>query len=73
MHFLWTFFLGAYILAEKMFQPFVCGNASRTSGNGNGLGLAISAAIVEKHGGKLYMKNSDGEYMKGFVIEIGMK
>lgn len=60
-------------LAEKMFQPFVCGNASRTSGNGNGLGLAISVAIVEKHGGKLYMKNSDGEYMKGFVIEIGMK
>lgn len=57
-------------LAETMFKPFVCGNDSRTSGNGNGLGLAISSAIVEKHGGKLDMKNSVCGYTKGFVIQI---
>lgn len=56
--------------AEMMFQPFVCGNASRTSGNGSGLGLAISAGIVEKHGGKLYIENSVYGYTKGFVIQV---
>ena len=57
-------------LIETMFQPFVCGNASRTSGNGSGLGLAISAAIVEKHGGKLYVENEVSGYTKGFVIQM---
>ena len=57
-------------LIETMFQPFVCGNASRTSGNGSGLGLAITAAIVEKHGGKLYVENEVSGYTKGFVIQM---
>ena len=59
--------------AETMFKPFVCGDDSRTSGNGNGLGLAISAAIVEKHGGKLYLKNNIDGYTKGFVIQMPMR
>lgn len=57
-------------LAENMFKPFVSGDASRTSGSGNGLGLAISSAIVEKHGGKLYMKDCGGGYTKKFVVQI---
>ena len=56
--------------AENMFKPFVSGDASRTSGSGNGLGLAISSTIVEKHGGKLYMKDCVGGYTKGFVVQI---
>ena len=60
-------------LAETMFKPFVCGDDSRTSGKGNGLGLAISAAIVEKHGGKLYLKNSKDGYTKGFVIQMSVR
>ena len=57
-------------LAENMFKPFVSGDASRTSGSGNGLGLAISSTIVEKHGGKLYMKDCGGGYTKKFVVQI---
>lgn len=57
-------------LAENMFKPFVSGDASRTSGSGNGLGLAISSTIVEKHGGKLYMKDCVGDYTKKFVVQI---
>ena len=57
-------------LVETMFKPFVSGDASRTSGSGNGLGLAISSTIVEKHGGKLYLKDGIGGYTKGFVVQI---
>ena len=57
-------------LAETMFKPFVSGDASRTSGSGNGLGLAISYTIIEKHGGKLYMKDGVGGYTKGFMVQI---
>ena len=56
--------------AKNMFKPFVCGNSSRTSGNGSGLGLAISGMIVEKHGGRLYMKEDIDDYAKGFVVKI---
>lgn len=57
-------------LAETMFKPFVSGDASRTSGSGNGLGLAISSTIIKKHGGKLYMKEGVSGYTKGFIVQI---
>lgn len=60
-------------LKENMFQPFVCGNDSRTSGKGNGLGLAISWEIIEKHGGKLWMKEQVNGYKKEFVIQMRAK
>lgn len=56
--------------AETMFNPFVCGDSSRTSGKGNGLGLAISSKIIEKHNGSLYLNNDIDGYTKGFVIRI---
>ncbi|MBP3414193.1 MAG: HAMP domain-containing histidine kinase [Clostridia bacterium] len=57
-------------LVPNLFDPFVCGNASRTSGTGSGLGLAVSARIAGKHGAKLsYITDIEG-YSKGFVFKI---
>lgn len=57
-------------LVPTLFDPFVCGNASRTSGTGSGLGLAVSARIAEKHGAKLTYTTAVEGYSKGFVFEI---
>ncbi len=57
-------------LVPALFDPFVCGNASRTSGTGSGLGLAVSARIAEKHGIKLRYSTDIEGLSKGFVFEI---
>lgn len=40
-------------LAPHIFEPFVMGDQSRTTGSGSGLGLAIVHSIVEKHRGTI--------------------
>ncbi|MGN6585939.1 MAG: sensor histidine kinase [Solirubrobacterales bacterium] len=40
---------------ERVFEPFYRGDASRAD-DGAGLGLAISKAIVEAHGGKIWLE-----------------
>ncbi|MBQ6797285.1 MAG: HAMP domain-containing histidine kinase [Clostridia bacterium] len=57
-------------IVPTLFDPFVCGNASRTSGTGSGLGLAVSARVAQKHGAKLLLKNDLEGYTKAFVFEI---
>ncbi len=57
-------------LVPNLFDPFVCGNASRTSGTGSGLGLAVSARTAEKHGMKLSYRTDIEGYVKGFVFEL---
>lgn len=57
-------------LVPALFDPFVCGNASRTSGTGSGLGLAVSARIAEKHGMTLSYRTDIEGYTKGFVFEM---
>ena len=57
-------------LEKNLFNPFVSGSESRTSGTGSGLGLAITRQIVEKHGGKVGMEDNIDGYTKGFFIEI---
>jgi len=43
---------------ERVFEPFFRGDASRTE-PGAGLGLAISRAIVEAHGGRIWLEDAD--------------
>jgi two-component system, chemotaxis family, sensor kinase Cph1 len=45
--------------ADRVFEPY-----ARLQGNaipGNGLGLSVCRAIVEKHGGKLWLKSAVGQ------------
>lgn len=44
---------------KRMLQPFERGDASRAQG-GAGLGLAIVARIIERHGGKLEIGAASG-------------
>lgn len=57
-------------LVPPLFDPFVCGNASRTSGTGSGLGLAVAARVAEKHGMKLSYNTDIEGYSKSFVFEL---
>jgi signal transduction histidine kinase len=52
---------------ERVFEPFVRGEASRSRG-GAGLGMAISRAIVEAHGGRIWLADSDAGARVRFVI-----
>jgi two-component system C4-dicarboxylate transport sensor histidine kinase DctB len=43
-------------IKDQIFDPFV---TTRASGEGMGLGLAISASIIQEHGGRISASNSD--------------
>lgn len=57
-------------LAKNLFKPFVCGDSSRTSKNGSGLGLALAHKIMKKHGGDLRLVSDLPGYTKAFVVEL---
>lgn len=40
-------------LAKRLFEPFVMGDESRSSGGGSGLGLSVASKIMQLHGYKL--------------------
>lgn len=46
------------IIFEKFFR---CGNAIRYQTEGNGLGLFVAKNIIEKAGGKMWFKSTEGE------------
>ena len=56
-------------LRDSVFEPFVCGDASRQSGNGSGLGLSICRKVAEKHGGTIVLKEGPDGY-KGFILSL---
>jgi signal transduction histidine kinase len=43
---------------ERVFDPFVSGGD--TTGTGTGLGLSIARAIVEAHGGRVWIEGAPG-------------
>ena len=51
---------------KTIFEPFV---TTKASGEGMGLGLAISAEIVKEHGGSLFACNNDSGGAE-FVMEL---
>lgn len=56
-------------MRKDIFKPFVCGDESRTSKNGSGLGLSICQKIVHKHGGTLELLGFEGGW-KAFRLTL---
>lgn len=55
---------------DKLFQKFQRLQASRQSSvRGTGLGLFITRTIVERHGGKIWLESTEGEWAN-FIIEL---
>ena len=57
---------------ERVFEPFFRGGAEAARGTeGAGLGLAISRAIVETHGGRIWLVDSDRGSRIRFSLPAG--
>lgn len=57
-------------LAGQMFTAFVRGDKTRKSDGGTGLGLAITKVIVEKHGGEIRYRRSEGRNLFIIVLHV---
>lgn len=58
-------------IRETLFDPFVTGNAARTTGSGTGLGMAIVQRIVRLHHGAIRLADPPREGWKTeFVITL---
>lgn len=52
----------------EIFKSFVTSNKNRIAGKGTGMGLLISKRIIERFGGIINLRKSQGEYTKEFLI-----
>lgn len=62
-------------VAERLFEPFVQGDASRKSKSGSGLGLSITQKIIAMHGGEVRFEQNnvtEGK-TKEFIIILPKK
>lgn len=57
-------------IAQKLFEPFVSGNESRSTNSGTGLGLAIVKKVMEQHKGEALLLNASFPYTKMFVLRF---
>lgn len=57
-------------IAGNLFEPFISGNDSRSSGSGTGLGLAIVKKVMEQHSGKVFLSDVPPPYTKMFVLKL---
>lgn len=57
-------------LKKDIFDPFVCGEKSRSDTSHNGLGLSIVYRIIQKHHGSIHIEENWEGYTKAFIIEI---
>lgn len=57
-------------IAGNLFEPFISGNYSRSSGHGSGLGLAIVKKVAEQHGGEVFVADAAAPYTKMFVLRL---
>ncbi|BCJ99133.1 HAMP domain-containing sensor histidine kinase [Anaerocolumna chitinilytica] len=58
------------ILKQHIFEPFVCGEASRSDSSHNGLGLSIVNRIISMHHGNIRIEDNWRDYTKAFIIEL---
>lgn len=56
-------------IRDRLFDPFF---TTKSPGKGTGLGLSLSFGIVEEHGGRIYIDNTQEKGSK-FVVEIPVK
>ena len=54
---------------ERVFEPLFRGDASRGSG-GSGLGLSICRAIIEVHGGRIWLDSTEGGTRVRFTLPM---
>lgn len=57
-------------IARNLFEPFVSGNASRSTSSGTGLGLAIVKKVMEQHSGEVFVFDAPFPYTKMFVLSF---
>lgn len=57
-------------IKDKIFEPFVRGEESRSDCQHSGLGLSITRKIMEKHGGTIELKEPYQNYTKAFLLNL---
>lgn len=57
-------------IEANLFEPFISGSDSRSSGSGTGLGLAIVKKVAEQHSGDVFVSDTIAPYTKMFVLRL---